>query len=266
MDVQPHLEAGSTWGARPGELLLPCGSCIGCRTSRAREWALRNWLEFQDHQHGAFVTLTYNDENLPPTLSKPHLQGYLKRLRSRREGTRVRFFASGEYGDQRKRPHYHALVYGLHQDDPALADAWNKGHVYSVEITPARIAYTAGYVAKKVGWREECGPLIDYSTGEYLGEYQPPFITMSKNPGIGAEWRKHTNAWRDQAIYHASPIPVPRYLHQAWLDNATDDEKLKLQEEKQLKVRAVTLQQLRAQELISSAQQHQQTQRRKLND
>lgn len=244
-------------------LLLPCGTCIGCRTSRAREWAYRCWLELYEHDHAATVTLTYADEHLPSGLQKPHLQGYLKRLRSRREGTTVRFFASGEYGDTTERPHYHALIFGLHQDDPALIESWGKGHVHTDKVTPASVAYVAGYVAKKLGWQQEYDELIDTNTGEVLRERrEPPFIQMSRRPGIGGEARRNRHAWRDTAIYHGNKIPVPRFLHKAWLDNATDDQKLKLQEEKQNSVRAITTQQLRAAELIASKLQLSKSQRR----
>src|SRR5690348_1080134 len=81
------------------ELRLPCGSCVGCQMSRGREWAIRCALEARSYPESVWGTLTYNEKYLPPTLSKRHLSLFMKRLRSKLEPRRFRFFASGEYGE-----------------------------------------------------------------------------------------------------------------------------------------------------------------------
>lgn len=202
-------------------LRLPCGTCIGCRTSQAKAWALRCQLELQQHDKATFTTLTYNDENVPVTLYKRHLQLFIKKLRKHRK---VRFFASGEYGETNQRPHFHAILYGFSTRDRDLVhDMWGKGHSRTDDVTPARIAYTAGYTSKKVGYLQAAAHWrVDFSTGE---EYQwnPPFIQMSRRPGIGAAARRFLNSWRLHAVNKdGTPMPVPRYLHKAWHDQATD--------------------------------------------
>lgn len=203
-------------------LHLPCGSCIGCRVSRAREWAVRCWLEFQQHDSACFVTLTYNDKHVPVTLRKAHLSGWIKRLRARlyaddderriaagkrKRGfpyRRFKFFACGEYGEETARPHYHALLFGL-PDCPPIHQAWTTptldakgrrqyldgillteplGYVRVDPCTPETIAYVAGYVSKKFGLGELPGERVDYSTGE-IYDYQPPFILMSRGGRTG---------------------------------------------------------------------------------
>jgi len=59
------------------EYPLPCGQCTGCRLERSRQWAVRLMHEAQLHQANSFVTLTYNDQNLPNAgaSSKTHRAG-----------------------------------------------------------------------------------------------------------------------------------------------------------------------------------------------
>ena len=46
-------------------MTIPCGQCIGCRLEKARQWAIRCVHESKMWEHNSFVTLTYNDFNLP---------------------------------------------------------------------------------------------------------------------------------------------------------------------------------------------------------
>lgn len=249
-------------------LQLPCGGCLGCRTASAKDWALRCQLELQNHESATFTTLTYDNEHQPPTLSKRHLQLFLKRLRKETGPARpIRFFAAGEYGETNLRPHYHAILYGLHEGDKDLVqNVWGLGFTKSVNATPASIAYTAGYCAKKIGWvRETELERINYETGE-IYKWQPPFIQMSRQPGIGGTARRHANSWRQYAIHNGAKIRVPRFLHEAWKQQATPEQKEELEYEKYKKslTRHITKQQLQAQELIQKKHQELKAQKRKL--
>jgi len=46
-------------------LKLACGQCRGCRLERSRQWAMRCMHEAAQHERNSFITLTYDDENLP---------------------------------------------------------------------------------------------------------------------------------------------------------------------------------------------------------
>lgn len=222
-------------------LAVPCGGCLGCRTARAREWTVRCTLEQQDHEHTSWCTLTYDESNKPPTLSKPHLAGWLKRLRARVAPHKVRFFASGEYGEQTQRPHYHAVLYGLPSDCEEVQNSWPYGYVRTDKITPAAIAYVAGYSAKKVGWRlQQHEERVDPTTGEVY-YYEPPFIQMSRRPGIGGNARQYWRSWRETAVIDGLTIPVPRYLHEAWKNNTTKEEHEELQHQRNIKISDKTL-------------------------
>lgn len=214
-------------------LQLPCGNCLGCRQNRAQAWALRCQLEFQQHTSAVFTTLTYNDENNPVTLSKTDLQAFLKRLRKATDA-RLRFFAAGEYGETTHRAHYHAIIYGMSEREASrLEKAWQKGHVRTYPATPANIAYTAGYCSKKIGYQRYPHLRVDPTTGEEY-EWQPPFIQMSRRPGIGAQARQFIQSWRLFAVKDGHKMPVPRYLHEAWKAQATPADLEQLAYEKTL--------------------------------
>ena len=65
------------------DLEVPCGKCIGCRIAKRKEWSLRMLHELTYHPQSSFITLTYDDYNLPSdnSLKKRHLQLFIKRLR-----------------------------------------------------------------------------------------------------------------------------------------------------------------------------------------
>lgn len=246
-------------------LRLPCGNCLGCRMARAKAWALRCELELQLHRAAVFTTLTYDEKHLPPTLEKLHVQLWLKKLR-RRAAQPVRFFASGEYGEKNNRPHYHAIVYGLDvHDGPSIEQSWAQGFCRTVAVTPAAIAYTAGYTSKKIGYSRVTEERVDPETGEVY-QWQPPFIQMSRRPGIGGHARQWPESWRSYAVHDGYKQPVPRFLHEAWKAQATPEQLDQLMFEKsQLALlRDTSETRLIAAEQIAIKHQSLQAERRKL--
>lgn len=182
---------------------LPCGRCMGCRIAKSKEWTIRCLHESALHDKNCFVTLTYDDNNLPDnrSLVKSDLQKFFKRLR---KDYNVRFFACGEYGDQLDRPHYHALIFGydFSDDRDLVADGkyrlyrsdylerkWPCGYSTIGDLTPETAAYTARYCVKKVTGDHAASHYVrlDESTGE-LYYVEPEFIQMSRRPGIGKAW------------------------------------------------------------------------------
>jgi len=178
---------------------VPCGRCVGCRLERARNWTIRIMHEAQMHEKNSFITLTYDDEALTfggaqATLFKKDLQDFWKRLR-KETNAKLRYFACGEYGEQRSRPHYHACVFGFDFPDkallsrqgdndlyssPLLDSVWSDGHCSVGALTPGSAAYVARYILDKNLGKER----VYY---EEKG-IEPEFVVMSRKPGIGKNW------------------------------------------------------------------------------
>lgn len=189
---------------------LPCGKCVGCRLEHSRQWAVRCMHEAQMHEGNAFITLTFNDENLPEDMSirKKHLQDFFKRLRFN-TGVRFKYFACGEYGDKNHRPHYHAVIFGYDFPDKilhtksngnllfrskTLEQSWTLGFSLIGNVTFESCAYVARYVMKK---RKGDADYVDPKTGKTNEEYymiqddetgevwhrEPEFCLMSRGSG-----------------------------------------------------------------------------------
>ena len=147
----------------PDGLLVPCGKCLSCRIARRQEWSMRCLHELSQFDKAVFVTLTYDNEHLPPfgSLVLADLQKFYKRLR--KEVTKVygssykiRHYSCGEYGDNFGRPHYHAIIFGLGlipSDKDMIRWKWSHGSVFFGTVTPDSISYVCQYIDKKVYWR-----------------------------------------------------------------------------------------------------------------
>lgn len=265
--AENHLVQGSCLDALSKKLLLPCGTCLGCRTSQALAWALRGMLELHEHPSAVFSTLTFDDAHVPRTLSTRTLQLFIKRIRKGRRSGSIRHLSCGEYGERSGRPHYHSIIYGASVSEAKqIESAWPFGTSYTVNCTPATIAYTAGYTTKKLGdFPPEDHDQVDYETGE-IYRWKAPFLQMSRNPGIGSSARQYISSWRSFAMLNGRKLPVPRYLHMAWQKAATPEQREELQREKQQlhDLRKITLEHLAAAKLSDIAQQQIKASRRKL--
>lgn len=162
--------------------------------------------ERQMHDLAVFVTLTYDDENLPQdgSLDYEHWQLFMKRLRKAHEPAKLRFYHCGEYGETTRRPHYHAILFGIDFPDKkeikksgvetlyqseTLDKIWGKGHCWIGNVTFDSCAYVSRYVTKKVTGDQAAShyTVTNPETGE-IYQLKPEYSTMSRRPGIGASW------------------------------------------------------------------------------
>lgn len=137
--------------SNPMGLVLPCGKCIGCRVARTKEWAMRLLHEFQYWDKASYVTFTYSNEFIPvdSSINKKHLQLLFKRVRKNTKRL-IKYYACGEYGEKKMRPHYHAIVYGISPAEKnLLKECWHYGTIYSGTVTYESCRYVAQYIDKK---------------------------------------------------------------------------------------------------------------------
>lgn len=193
--------------------IIPCGQCISCRLNKAKDWSNRLMLEAREYKYNYFITLTYNDENLPIkrvyndntgeiltgfTLKKEDLEKFNHDLRQfwlrKYDHVGIRYYECGEYGSINERPHYHGIIFNLPNLDDlklykitpqgntlytseTLEKIWKKGYVIIGEVTWESANYVARYVLKKHFGKE---------ADEYYKSQAkiPEFTTMSRRPGI----------------------------------------------------------------------------------
>lgn len=152
---------------KPGDkvLQLPCGKCLECRLDYGRQWAIRCVHEAQMHEKNSFVTLTYDDNHLKPRLDYSDFQKFMKRLR-KLQNAPIGVFVSGEYGEETKRPHWHAIIFNWEPPDlkkifetkrgdvvyssQVLDKVWGLGSTKTGSVTFESAGYCARYAAKKL--------------------------------------------------------------------------------------------------------------------
>lgn len=232
------LTARPSNGYKDLPVVVPCGRCIFCRLELSRQKTVRIMHELQYWDTACFLTLTYDDDNLPvgpvglPTLTRgqrSHLTLYHKRLRKQLVALGyppIKYFACGEYGDRFERPHYHEILFGcdfshdrlkrssnppLYQS-PTLDAAWQAGHAVIGNVTWDSASYVASYVTKKLS-----GEQADYHYAS-LGRESPYLVSSS---GLGKRWiadwwpEVYTKG-RDNIVVRGHECSPPRY-YDDWL-------------------------------------------------
>lgn len=190
---------------------IPCGRCEACLVRRANEWTFRIKQEAKVSKNVFFITLTYDEVNVPrrtiaikgkdawkrylnggdyylfyrkdvPVPMKRDAQLFIKKLR-KRFGTGLRYFLCSEYGEENSRPHYHMLLFNVPEKkyewqtlqylEDIIKECWNKGIIELSRATPERLVYSAKY----------CVSVLDLPKW-----YPKPFILASKRPMLGANF------------------------------------------------------------------------------
>ncbi len=243
---------------------LPCGQCVGCRLERSRQWALRCLHESSLYTDNCFITLTYNDDNLPwdRSLNKNHFQKFMKRLRKENAEKKIRFYQCGEYGESTPendfiaRPHYHACIFNHDFSDKevfketegiityssdTLDRIWGKGFTTIGDVSMESAAYCARYIMKKInGQRKEAHyETTNETTGEIIN-LVPEYNTMSRRPGVGRYWIAKYMADcfpKDFVTTKGRKHKPPKYydsLYEIW--NPEGFEKIKIERKRQIEL------------------------------
>lgn len=180
----------------------------------------------EHHAESCFVTLTYNQHNLPVDgqLQKSDFQAFIRSLRKRTQA-KIRYYYCGEYGEKFSRPHFHAILFGFtptdlkfhsyQQESPTytsatISAAWKKGHILVGSATFESAAYIARYILKKQNGEKALHHYVN-SDGVILNK---EFTNMSLKPGIGSEYyeKYKKEIWvTDSIAYKGQEIPPPKY-------------------------------------------------------
>lgn len=231
-----------------GSIQAPCGKCENCLKRRVSNWSFRLLQEDKVSDSSYFLTLTYGSEFCPVPvtkngfmdLSKHHLQLFFKRLRKAHGsdgdiGKSLKYYAVGEYGGKRQRPHYHIILFNARLElliGAKYADAvksgileldgkrqfeceyWSdakldayRGGITIGKVSGASVGYTMKYVSKpsKVPMHRN-------------DDRTPEFSLMSKGLGesylTGAmvTWHKNAMAERQYCVLEdGKKVSMPRY-------------------------------------------------------
>lgn len=209
---------------------VPCGKCSKCLKRRIQDWTFRLKQEKHYSKSCKFITLTYSDEHIPTengyyTLKKADVQLFMKRLRklqAKHTKDKIRYYFVGEYGTKTQRPHYHAIMFNLYNDE-FIIQSWvkNGNPIGITDVQEVRHDGALSYV-------------VSYINGKTPTENRAPeFSLMSK--GLGKQYLSNPNTYNyhTQSAEYCKVVsngftqPMPRYYKNLIY---TDDEKKQISE------------------------------------
>ena len=195
--------------------IYPCGNCPVCRMKYRKQMAIRLYMEksIEKPVYSYFITLTYNDENIPVIagrrcFNKKHLRTFFDSVKHHLygEGYTFRYFATCEYGEEEGyRPHYHFIIllyrksgcstfkkFARHEFLHTVVEPlWNKGFCYDGNVTLPSIMYCTAYALKDDEAIER-----DW-TGFEQGR---PFRLFSLRPGLDLTLNTNRNACGNRSL------------------------------------------------------------------
>lgn len=236
--INPHFNPNTTLGAKnlrvwrvannspqgypeDYQILIDCGTCLGCLRDKARSWRVRLLHEhmFGNHDSCMCLTLTIAPEYYERFQTKAGMasamRAFIDRLRYYTPGRRSpkRFFIS-ELGEERGRLHFHGFVWDCNIPERDLCRSWRYGFICARPLRSAKqLSYATKYITK---------PAVDF--------HKP---TIFVSPGLGLSycnqerwrlWHKKGNANDPLNLYckfDSFVYAMPRYYRTKIF---TDDE------------------------------------------
>lgn len=218
---------------------FPCGKCIHCVSRRISSWSARLMQEDRVSRSSFFVTLTYDTDHVPlsdagyMTLSSRDLQLFFKRFRKlnlKLTNDKLKYYACGEYGSRRMRPHYHIILFNaslvaLIGDREAsfvsrkIVDldgyhnyrcaAWPAGSITVGRVNEASVGYCLKYLSKQ-------GKIPVHRKDDRIPEFQ------RTSKGLGVSYLDSMALWHEADILNRFYMPLkggmkvclPRYYKQ----------------------------------------------------
>lgn len=204
---------------------VPCGKCIECMKLRVNSWFIRLMNELKHCESAYFITMTYDDFHLPYTengnmnLNYRDVQLFMKKLRklnNEKTDKKIKYFVSGEYGENTHRPHYHMVIFNV-ADVDFIHRCWIYGGVHVGKVEEKSIYYTLKYTLKRAH-KGVLDPLDDRANEKAL---------MSKKLGIKFLTDSMIKYFKDDVTRPVTyldnkKLPLPRYYRDKLF---TDSEK-----------------------------------------
>ncbi len=203
---------------------IPCGKCFACQMRKRKDMTVRLCHERKMANTACFLTLTYDEDNVPTTdwrsfddpkkryahglgelpemtLIPADVQLFMKRLRRhltyrpkhsvRDYCPNIRYFAVGEYGGKSHRPHYHIIIFGWRPSDAKFF--FRRGcHDICLSPTLQRLW--------KFGFSSVCD--VDAGVARYCARY----VTKKYD----AAFRKDNRDW-----YDGKRVTIPEFTLQS---------------------------------------------------
>ena len=192
------------------EYIVKCGKCDTCIREKQQEWAIKLINEAKYHKKACFITLTFDnklllDKNSKAVKygahagfvfninnSKEYFSKFIKRLRKKFRDKSISFYHVGEYGEKTKRPHHHAIIYGINFEEDRieieksksgktqyfskiLNELWAAGRCTVQDINSNNVIYICQYTLKK------------YKNNELNKQYKP-IMSFSNRKKINVKW------------------------------------------------------------------------------
>lgn len=244
-------------GDAPLRIAVPCGRCADCQRVKKNEWFFRAYQEYRYYRdklngHVYFVTLTYDNAHLPQmplpdgsstsAFNRNHIRNFIKYLRIylKRRGIiskDIKFLVCSEYGENTKRPHYHALLFfPFYLDNLSfqhlMQSVWQHGFIVCSKLgweitSPAGIRYASKYICKDIAF-ENRTMLRKYLYNHKFDEWKESVkIYLPKHwqsVGFGESFCDEIAKQKDIPAYLArnsvqlclgesNSFPIPRYYH-----------------------------------------------------
>lgn len=169
---------------------VPCGQCIECRTTKAREWQVRLAEEIKTNKYNYFITLTFSPKELEELCKRTRLKecnavaGYavrhmLERYRKDHKMSLKHWLITELGHEGTERIHMHGLLFNNEPLTFSEVDSnhlrtwkyWKYGHIYVGEyVNQKTINYISKYITK-----------IDTDHKGFVGQ-------ILASPGIGKEF------------------------------------------------------------------------------
>lgn len=169
---------------------VPCGQCIECRKSKARDWQVRLLEEIKETRYNYFITLTFDPIQLGKLKGQTHLsecnaicavavRRSLERFRKDKKHSLKHWLVTELGHEGTKRIHMHGL---LLSDEPLVFEGTKEDHMFKWKYWKYGHVYVGDYVnAKTVNYIVKYITKIDTENKGFVGQ-------VLCSPGIGKSW------------------------------------------------------------------------------